>query len=59
MKFFFNIILTLYFVINFLIDYRKHLTPESPDYQDTIGECSIHMHDKVARIADRGRRSLS
>lgn len=40
----------------FCIDYRKHLTPESPDYQDTIGECSIHIHDKVAtRIADGGR----
>lgn len=44
----------------FCIDYQKHLTPESPDYQDTIGECSIHIHDKVAtRIADGGRRSLS
>lgn len=49
-------IMTLYFVIKYLIDYRKHLTPDSPDYPDTIGECSIHMHDKEARIlADGGR----
>lgn len=53
-------IMTLYFVIKYLIDYRKHLTPDSPDYPDTIGECSIHMHDKEARIlADGGRWSLS
>lgn len=52
----YDIVFCHQFFIKYLIDYRKHLTPDSPDYPDTIGECSIHMHDKEARIlADGGR----